>query len=247
MRRTLSVLSTVTVGLWACGGDFSDPQTGTVASPATVNHYVSNGQGVSAWGGDEFSSFGLNAYSYGQPGADRAVWVDFYRNSVDPASWVCEISSGPCKCRRDEPCPPDYTCEWEYCRYTRYSWEYGWGEIDSSALRASRRRASLNASITGDNGFWIEHCDVDELNGIFNCSGGEEGGGEVALELRSNGREGSSWSGTTQARYGGYAYRSNGNESSVMAGVAGSAFGMAATNGLIRSGMSVSVERYPAE
>jgi hypothetical protein len=235
--------------LAACGGEA--PTIGAVQSSAQpeIYHSVWHGAGADANGGDAWSNFWVAVRENAQAGAGRYLYLDYSRNWVDPTSEVCETIQFPrCKCRPDPetgecpPCPP-----FEWCRFTRYGWEYGGGEIDPSAFRASGSGAALDVTVTPSPTFWMARCDVDELAGTYDCTEGDGAGGAIAIAWKKNGLGGWSNSGTSSGRYGAYSYHYNGTTKVNAADVSGAAFELSAASGSFGTGTNVTVNRSLAQ
>jgi hypothetical protein len=135
-------------------------------------------------------------------------------------------------------------CEtYEWCHYTRSSWEYGWGEIAKKDFKVSGAGVELRTNLANATNFYTETCTWDETTWTGSCQTGTAKD-SFNLKWTKNGESSSSSNGTSQYTYGKYSYKSTGQSRSASADVKGSAFGAAVdstgeisrshTNGIVR-------------
>jgi predicted small lipoprotein YifL len=172
----------------------------------------------------------------------RTTYLNYQRSVVDPSSYTC-WSETYCDWLDPE------TCEtYEWCDYTRYSWEYAWGEIPSQAFRAGKSAAHLTVDIANLPDFYSEVCTVDYAVGTYECTNGT-GTGNFDLAWVKNKDFSYSNNGTSRYTFGKYSYKSVGQWSSTSANVSGVAFGspLQGVGDISQSkGSSVSKEISPA-
>jgi hypothetical protein len=211
---------------------------------ASVYHSRWNGGASSVSEGTELSSFVLEVWE-SSTSQTRDVGLWYSRSEVDPTSYLCETVQLPCKRRRDDPTPCD-PVETEICRYTRSTWEYGYGSIPARDYRVTSNGATLNTVVSPGATFYIERCSADESTWTWTCS--NQGGGAIDLDWSRN-KIGSEFSsGTGSARFGKYSYQQVGTSRQATADASGSFLGatVASSNGFLSTGVSVSKEMYVA-
>jgi len=200
---------------------------GTANSAGTVVKYMWNGGGASASWADQYGSSWLEV-NESTVNHQPVAYLSFNTNRVDPTSEVCLTDQDGNT----------------YCFYSRYYWEYGYGQIPIGDFKASSNGATVNTSLSGSPNFYYTRCDSDEINWTWTCT---DEAPAVTISLTwSNSRESSSFnSGVNESRFGKYMYRTNGSYRSVSARVSGSFLGYALpddTRGNISIGLNVARE-----
>ncbi|MCC7385196.1 MAG: hypothetical protein IT384_25335 [Deltaproteobacteria bacterium] len=250
MRRQSLCLGLVILG--ACGTEVGPaPVTEGAASAAAsrvLNRVVWNGGGARVASFGETSSMGLDVYENRQVGQPSTAFLSFWRNWADPASMLCEPVEICRKCPEPpmpgEPCPCGAWTE-EYCRYTRYGWQYAWARIPSADFRVKGAHATLDTTITPGGEASLERCEVDELAGTFICA--PDSGGTFRGEWTRNGLTDFRSGGTYDTRSGKYAFHSSGSSNEAGADFTGSLLGEDFQGqGSLGTGVSVTLERSVA-
>lgn len=232
MNRTILLSSLLISSLTACvvddGTDVENVETvEAAATTVTVYRSTQKGGSVDAAFGDELAGGNVSAWQSG-----TQVSLGYSTYAVDPTSRSCVTESTP-------------EGNYEWCGYSRYSYEYGWGSVPASALTIKTGIAILAATVAPSDSFWIERCTVDYGNAEnpYVCTTGA-GGGTISVDWSRDGVSSSSWTGTNRGNYGKYSYHSQGQGSWQSATATGSLFGNAFANaggGIARSsGTSIS-------
>lgn len=219
--------------------DESEIASTSQAARTTVYARTWNGGGADASGYNDLSWWGANAWENRSRGG-VTTYASFNRGGVDPTSEVCETL--PWDWCDENGC---YTEYYTYCYYSRYSYDYGFGEIASNQFRISRTRASLNFAVGST--FWSEHCDVDWANNTYNCTPGGVTG-SIHLDWRANDWWRYSNSGSNTWSYGTYSFRNSGTYSNSSADASGTFLGetVSSTWGGIGNGTSATREMFRA-
>jgi hypothetical protein len=224
-------------------GDETIETTDTVTQAATsVTQTKWNGVSASAYFEIENGSAGVSVYENVEQ-KKRSVYLNYHRSTVDPTSYQCQTDT---HCW--DPADPNACDTYEWCRYTRNTWEYGWGLIPKSAFRVGGNGAELAIDLATVANFYFESCTWDESTG-GSCSVGGAASGIFDLSFAKTGDYSYSNNGTSRYTYGKYSYKSVGQWSSNSAAVDGMAFGspVKASGEISRSKTnSVSKEISPA-
>jgi hypothetical protein len=223
--------------------DETTETTDTVTQAATsVTHTKFNGVGASAYFEIENGSAGVSVYENVEQ-KKRSVYLNYHRSTVDPTSYQCQTDT---YCW--DPADPSACETYEWCRYTRSTWEYGWGIIPKSAFRVGGNGAELAVDLATVPDFYAETCSWDELAGTGSCNVGPASG-IFDLSFAKTNDYSNFNNGTSRSTYGKYAYKTVGQWSSNSAAVDGVAFGapVNASGDISRSKTtSVSKEIIPA-
>jgi hypothetical protein len=208
--------------LGACGADGGEQpepiaEEQQAASPAAVHRSTWNGGNMSGGYGDQFGGGWVNV-SLGGSGKNKSAHLNYSRSSVDPSSEVCE-SYDYCwwPWPADEPICETYT----WCQYTRYSYEYGWGQIAASDVSIGPRHGRLSTDVANATNFYAEKCSVDYGTWTWDCSWGPATG-TFDLKWKHDGMYSYSSNGTNEQRYGKYFWRTIGAYRSASAALSGS-------------------------
>jgi len=135
------------------------------------------------------------------PGAPNTLSYGWFAN--DPTSQVCFSM------------PP-----FNYCFYTRFSYENGFGSIPASDVNISRNTASLDTTVAPGPNFSIYHCDVDYNTGTFNCSN-NTGGGAISVRWVRTNAYSTFNNGVSRTDYGPMSTKTHGQWSSSSASASG--------------------------
>ena len=221
-------------------GAYPDEDVADVSAAATVSVYHSVWNGGSAWMSfwDGLSSGYLSVWEGGARAA--TAYLNFSRGSVDPTSEVCQtVVYDWCWDGQTEGCRQEYT----YCYYTRFTYEYGWGEIPARDARLNGGDARLKTTIASGPSFWLIRCDFDANDWSYSCT--NEGGGTIDLAWHKDGNYSSFHSGVSEDSYGRYTFRTNGQYRSSSALVDGSFLGgeIAFATGSTSSNRGVNVSK----
>jgi len=226
------ITTTVLMSLTASAGLHASPGATQVQQTRINGGYASFD--VSS----ELGWFGLNVSENTQSRSSTA-YLNYYRHANDPASWLCTTESYTCEPGTEDWCTP-FT--WENCRYTRWSAEYGYGEIDPSTLRIDPRVAALDLEFGGVP-FYSQRCSYDELSGLYECHEGALSGRIVGRWTRSNDGESRS-TGRSYWQHGDYRLSTNGTQTWSTANASLTVFGETFTGrGTIGNGRNVLIER----
>jgi hypothetical protein len=216
-----------------------------------------NGQAAHAEGWDGYGGMWLDVWENASRGT-RQAFLSFNRQGVDPNSVVCQTYEYYCWYSRDvmtsttgdpmDPLPEPELCSYEYCYYSRYYYDYAYGEIPANRFEADGRRASLNLALSDAPNLWVVRCTYDTSTGTFECSSGAPDG-RIDLDWRKNGGWSSSSSGSQTYSYGGYNYRNSGTHSASSADVDGAMFGSSVSvgYGAISKGVSATKDMFRAQ
>ncbi len=195
----------------ALTGSGSGSGTGSGSGSTTpVWHSVWNGGNANASNWGWYSAAYIDAYE-NVSGQNRAAYLNYSFSSVDPTSEQCY----------------SWTDWWgdtyTWCYYTRYTWDYGWGQIPASDFQVTPNAARVKTVISSSSTFYAYHCSVDYSTWTFNC--GVPVGGTVDVQWSTDGQSSSSHSGTETTSWGPYSYRTSGTWSSSSAHASGSIIG----------------------
>lgn len=178
--------------------------------PSPVWHSVWNGGNASAWLYGWYTSGNIDAYE-NVSGPNRVAYLNYAYSSVDPSSLQCY----------------SWTDWWgntyQWCYYTRYTWDYGWGQIPTNDFQVTPKAAHVKTVIGSNPSFYAYHCSVDYSTWTFDC--GVPVGGTVDVTWSKDGQWSSSHSGTDQTSWGPYTFQTSGTWSSSSAHASGSIIG----------------------
>ena len=190
--------------------------------PATTTSNVWH----SSWtGGSAIASFsdGMTGLSGGfvqvweggtQTMNGASLWYNYF--AYDPTSQVCYT----------------YWFPWgvyQYCYYTRYSYDYGWGSIPASDVRITPAVVGVNTTVTSGPTFYATHCDID-YNNWWNANCYNVTGGRIDIRWTKHNTYSSFSTGTQQSDYGIYSYKTEGTSWNSAALASGSLLGHSFTN-----------------
>ena len=230
MNSTQSRMGMMAFGLAlaACTGQGDIDDVGSVSEASTSRHQsIQDGISASAYGGDGWSSWRLDAWENGI-GATRTAYLAYYASTVDPTSEVCVTEEFPPRCPPEDPMccmPGDPFCggSYTYCYYTRWSYESAYGEIPSSAFQVTRNAARLRTQLAAGAGIYYERCTYDRLAGTGECTSGA--GADLDVQWTRDGGYSVFNQGISEYQSGPYAYRTNGRSTQSSAAVSGSVAG----------------------
>lgn len=211
------VLCAATIAVAGCGStsakDGSEPVV-TNTAQSLVTHISWSGAAATVSGWDPTSSFYLEVNEN-----NDGAWLWFNRSSVDPTSWKCTTMSYPPKDPSFPPPPP-----FEWCRYTRTTWEYGSGPIAGKDFVANGAGAHLATTIGTAGAFWTERCSYDNETYDYSCSSNTLTG-DIAIDWRRDNVASGFQNGVAEKRMGKWLYRTSGQYSQDSADASGSFLG----------------------
>lgn len=215
------VISAFLITAAACAGH-EQGDLGTIAQEASASvwHSKWNGGNAGASFGDQFAGGYLDVWEGGGYAS-----LSYSTYSVDPTSEVCVTETFPCDWEGCEP------WEYTYCYYTRYSYEYGWGQIPATdfAFRNSGV-ARVATTVASGSDFWAWRCDVDYNSPEASvCT--ESAGGTIDVTWARDGLSSSFHSGVDHSDWGTYSFRTAGQWRTWSASANGSLIGLAFSNG----------------
>jgi hypothetical protein len=209
------------------------------ATSANVFHSTWSGGGATGSASGQFSQLNFDVWeSKTQQG--RRAFLSFFGYGTDPTSRVC-VDETVCKWS-------PMGCEWEtiqYCYYTRYYWQNGYGEIPSADFRVGPNSARLTTNLANDPLFNSTRCTYDSQTWTTSCAPAT---GSFDVTWRANGMSSSDSQGTTSNSYqwfdGSFSTRNVGQWSQDSADVSGTVLGDAASGwGWISQSKGVNVSR----
>lgn len=234
--RVGSVLTAAAIVFAACAGfDDASAQSVSVLSnhSALRTKILLNGAEANAGWGDALSS-GFVDVTQASDGTSigTKVWLSFSLSSVDPASQVCIT---------------DPETGASFCSYTLFRLTTGYGEIDPSSFKASKKSAVLNATFADGTNFALQTCILDSTTGNQTCSTAAPG--SISLTWSKVGDYAAYTSGTSKVKQGGFATKSTGTTRQVSGIAKGTVYGILApsANGFISQNSNVTRERTPAQ
>ena len=203
--------SAIPAGETAQATTVADAGTGGGNPGPNVWHSVWNGGSAYANSWGPTSSGYIDAYE-NKSGQSRYAYLNYYENAVDPTSQTCY----------------SYTDWWgdtySYCYYTRFSWDYGWGQIPTHDFQVTPSGARVKTTVAAGGTFYAYHCDVDYGSWLWNCY--VPTGGTIDVKWGKSGGYSQSQSGTSEHAYGPYTYRTSGTFTSSSAHAQGSILGV---------------------
>ena len=236
-------LSGVLVALMsACVAD-EGPEVGSVEAPvAAVTVYRSSFKGTAAhtWFGDELSGGYIDVWQGGTV-ATPTAGLSYNTYVVDPTSQVCTTES---YCRKGDPACTD-PVEYTHCTYTRYTYEYGYGQIPAADFQIRGGTARVDTIVAAGPTFWIDRCEIDYGNPENPYACGTGGGGVITIAWMKDGVSSSIWTGTSRWSSGKYSVHTQGNGSQQSAVADGTLVGrdVANTAGAISRSHGASVSK----
>jgi hypothetical protein len=254
MKRISSTLivflSACAAGACATAEDGSEQQEPIgeeqqAASPAPVHRSSWNGGHMSGSFGEGGASGGWVSVSLSSSGSKKSAYLNYGQQSYDPTSEVCETYH---YCWWPWPSEQEICESYTWCRYTRFSYEYGWGEIPARDVVIGGRHGRLSTDLAKATNFFVEKCNVDDYNWIWDCSYGPSTE-TLDLTWKYDGQYTSSSNGTNEQRYGKYFWRTVGAYRSASATLSGSVSGATVKgsgNVSDSRGMNVSRDMYLA-
>jgi hypothetical protein len=174
----------------------------------SVWHANWNGGSASVTFWDAYSGGYLNAWE-SKSGGTRTAYLWFDRYSVDPASLQCVTYNW-------------WGWDYTYCYYTRYSYDYGWGEVAGTDVVINNGVARVHSTLPST--FYSLSCTID-YNDWTNTTCSTGTGSTVDVVWHKDGLTSTFSSGTSQQDWGSYSFKSQGTYSSSSALANGSLLG----------------------